>query len=115
MTYRNPHGRSVVSLAATVTRREALVRRPDSSTISGPHLSLWIENLARRNCKCATHLSTYRERPPQKTFRSERMNSKFLRGTGLSRPSIGISGDQDLAPRMSVTFACPKDHDFTVP
>ena len=51
-------------------------------------------------------------------FRTERgmhMADRVLRGSRLGAVSYETDRNHDLAPRRTVRYACPKDHEFEVP
>ena len=43
------------------------------------------------------------------------MADRVLRGSRLGAVSYETDRNHDLAPRRTVRYACPKDHDFEVP
>ncbi|MCP3804681.1 RNA polymerase-binding protein RbpA [Allokutzneria sp. A3M-2-11 16] len=43
------------------------------------------------------------------------MADRVLRGSRLGAVSYETDRDHDLAPRRTISFACPKGHDFDVP
>ena len=43
------------------------------------------------------------------------MSDRVLRGSRLGSVSYETDRNTDLAPRQSMTYACPKDHEFEVP
>lgn len=43
------------------------------------------------------------------------MADRVLRGSRLGAVSYETDRNHDLAPRRTVSYACPKDHDFEVP
>ncbi len=43
------------------------------------------------------------------------MADRVLRGSRLGSTSYEADRNHDLAPRRTATYACPRDHEFTVP
>ena len=43
------------------------------------------------------------------------MADRVLRGSRLGAVSYETDRNHDLAPRRTVRYACPKDHEFEVP
>ena len=43
------------------------------------------------------------------------MADRVLRGSRLGATSYEADRNHDLAPRRTATYACPRDHEFTVP